>query len=330
MKNVKSPTRRWPRELSALAAFAVAAVEFLIGHFWARNFIPQLGLAALAIAVLCVSSRIYLASAAWLAGAALLFAPLLPAYLPRSSAVHSGCTLTIVNFNKEEDPPDDAGALRLLGGLHPDIAFIEKVYEPRQFGAALLADGFAGYSVFAAFGSTLILSRFPMIRTEASGDGVSADIRIEGRMVRLVNMYITRPNQDERRYRAGYRALRQRVARERKPLILAGDGNATVFTREVRRLRALLRDAWDEKGFGLGATFPGPWRRAGILGPWLRIDYIFHNDAFDTVAVRRIDAAAGAGHYPVWAELVLVGAGYAGEPCADAADPQPATGMEKR
>jgi vancomycin resistance protein VanJ len=315
---VKSPTRRWPRELSAVAAFAVAAAEFLIGHFWARNFIPQLGLSALAIAVLCVLSRIYVASVAWFAAAAFLLAPVLPAYLPRSAAVQPGCTLTIVNFNKEEDPPDDAGALRLLAGLHPDIAFIEKAYEPRQFGAALLADGFAGYSVFAAFGSTLILSRFPMIRTEAGSDGASADIRIEGRTVRLFNMYITRPNQDERRYRAGYRALRQRLARERKPAIIAGDGNATVFTNEVSRLRTLVHDAWDEKGFGLGATFPGPWRRMGILGPWMRIDYIFHNDAFDTAAVRRIDDAAGAGHYPVWARLVLVGAGRPGEPCAEA------------
>lgn len=330
MNTAKSPARHWRRELSALAALAVAAAEFLLGQFWARNFIPQLGLAALAFASLCILSRIPVAGAAWLGAAALLLAPALPAYLPRPSLVRPGCTLTIVNFNKEEDPPDDAGALRLLANLHPDIAFVEKAYRPRQFGTALLAGGFAGYAMLPAFGSTLILSRFPIIRSEAGDEGVSAEIRIEGRTVRLLNMYITRPNQDVGRYRAGYRALRERVRREKGPLILAGDGNATVYSREVRRLRGLLRDAWDEKGFGLGATFPGPWRRAGILGPWMRIDYIFHNDAFDTAAVRRVADAAGAGHYPVWAKLVLAGAGRAGEPCAVAPHSRPSASMEER
>lgn len=330
MESGRRQARHWLRELSALAAFAVAAAEYSLGHFWARNFIPQLGFSTLLIAAMCAFSRLYVASAAWFAAAVFLLAPMLPAYLPRPAVARPGCTLTIVNFNKEEDPPDDAGALRLLARLHPDIAFVEKVYAPRQFGAALLAGGFAGYSVFTAFGSTLILSRFPIIRSEAGSDGMSAEIRIEGRTVRLLNMYITRPNQDMRRYRAGYRTLRGRLRHQSEPLILAGDGNATVYSREVQRLHGLVRDAWEERGFGLGATFPGPWRRTGILGAWMRIDYIFHNDAFDTAAVRRLDAAAGAGHYPVWAKLVLAGAGQAGEPCAGAPNSQPSASMEER
>lgn len=330
MDGVTNRVRRWPGELSALAALAAAAAEFLLGHFWARNFIPQLGFFALGISIVCVLARLPLAGAAWFGATALMLAPVLPAYLPRPAAVRAGCTVTVVNFNKEEDPPDDVGAIRLLASLRPDIVFIEKVYEPRRFGAALLAQGFAGYSAFPAFGSTLILSRYPIVQSEHGSAGASVEIRVAGRSVRLLNMYVTRPNQDLRRYRAGYHALRRRLRREKGPLILAGDGNATVFTGEVSRLRALVRDAWEEKGFGLGATFPGPWRRAGILGPWMRIDYIFHNEAFDTAAVRRLDDAAGAGHYPVWAKLVLVGAGHAGEPCDGTHHPQPSASMEKR
>jgi endonuclease/exonuclease/phosphatase family metal-dependent hydrolase len=52
-----------------------------------------------------------------------------------------------------------------------------------------------------------------------------------------------------------------------------------------------------------------------MIGPWLRIDYIFHNRAFDAVSARRIDDATGAGHFPVLAKLVLAGAGKPGAPC---------------
>jgi endonuclease/exonuclease/phosphatase (EEP) superfamily protein YafD len=318
------------RELSALAALAVAAAEFSLGHNWARNVLPQLGFLALILAALCAFSRLYVASTAWFAAATLALTPVLPAYLPRHLAVRPGCTLTIVNFNKEENPPDDEGAIRLLASLHPDIIFAEKTYDPANFAAALLAHGFAGYSSFPAGAATLILSRFPIIHSFLGRGVTQADILVGRRAVRLLNMYIERPNVDAHAYRNGYSALEAAIRSNKGALILAGDGNATVFTRELRRLRTLLHDAWDDKGFGLGATFPGPWRRAGILGPWLRIDYIFHNDAFDTEAVRRIDDAAGAGHYPVWAKLVLVGVGRAGEPCAEAAYSRPATGREKQ
>jgi vancomycin resistance protein VanJ len=306
------------RELSAVAALGVAVAEFVVGHVWARNVLPQLGLGALAVAALCMLSRLYVAGAAWFGAAILALVPVVPAYLPRHSPVRPGCTLTVVNFNKEENPPDDAGAIHFLAGLHPDIIFAEKAYGPAQFAAALLAHGLAGYSSFPAGAATLILSRFPIIHSFAGRRIVSADILVESRTVRLLNMYITRPNLDRTAYLADYRALYRQILAEKGPLILAGDGNATVYAKEVRRLRRLVRDAWSEKGFGLGATFPGPWRRLGMLGPWLRIDYIFHNDAFDTAAVRRLAAAAGAGHYPVWAKLVLAGTGHPGEPCAAA------------
>ena len=318
------------REASALAALAFAVAEFALGQSWARNFIPQLGFAALAVAILCGFSRLYIAGAAWLAAGALALAAVAPAYLPHHSAVRPGCTITVLNFNKEENPPDDAGAARLLSALRPDIVFGEKVYGAEHFAALLLAGSFAGYASFSAPGATLLLSRFPVIHTYVGGGGAAADVLVENRTVRLLNMYLTRPNLDRTGYLAGYDALYRQIAAQKGPLILAGDGNATTFAAPVKRLHTLMRDAWEERGFGLGATFPGPWRRAGMLGAWLRIDYIFHNDAFDTAAVRRVEDAAGAGHYPVWAKLVLVGAGRPGQPCTQMPHSAPPARAEKR
>lgn len=305
-------------DLGALAALAAGIGEFVIGHMWARNFIPQLGLAALVLAALCGISRLWFASVAWAAAAILAAATVLPSYLPRSGTTRPGCIVTVVNFNKAENPPDDAGAIKLLGRLHPDIVFGEKVYG-EQFSRDILTGAFSGYSSFSAPGATLILSRFPIVRSYRGGEGGfltnAADILVAGRTVRLLNMYVSRPNKDPAIYLADYRALQTELRRANGPVLLAGDGNATEYSEEVGHLRRLIHDTWDEVGFGLGATFPGPWRWLGIFGPWLRIDYIFHNDSFDAMAMHRVDEADGAGHYPLWAKLVLVGAGPPGEPC---------------
>jgi vancomycin resistance protein VanJ len=306
---------RWRRELSAVAALGFGAALFWAGRFWAQHFIPYLGLACLAAALLCAGLRLWLSAAAWAIASGLALAPAAPAFLPRSPLPQAGCRISVLAFNMWENPPDPPAAAGLLARLHPDLVFAEKVYSTAAFRDRLLADGFAGYHGFASRHSVLLLSRFPFVRTNDARYGTSADIAVEGHEVRLQNMYVTRPIPNPRPYLFDMAQLRQAVGTYRGPLILAGDANATPFTPEIRALDGLLRDAWDEAGYGLGATFPGPWRRLGVLGPWLRIDYVFHNAAFAAVAARRIDDAAGAGHYPVWAELALLGAGQPGRPC---------------
>lgn len=307
---------RRARELSALAALGIGVAAYVAGRFWLQHFIPLIGLACVAAVALCAGLRLWVGAAGWAIAAAVALAAVIPAYLPREAVVRPGCRLSVVEFNKQEEHPDDAGAARLLARLHPDLLFAEKVYDTSGFRDVLLAAGFAGYYSFPSQQHPdLILSRFPIVRTGDEWNWFWADIAVEGREVRLENMYATRPTADWRQHLEDMAWLRARARDRHGPLILAGDANATPFAREVRELREVLPDTWDEAGWGLGATFPGPWRRAGLFGPWLRIDYIFHNAAFDAVSARRIDEAAGAGHYPVWAELALAGAGTPGEPC---------------
>jgi endonuclease/exonuclease/phosphatase family metal-dependent hydrolase len=53
----------------------------------------------------------------------------------------------------------------------------------------------------------------------------------------------------------------------------------------------------------------------GRLGPWVRIDYIFHDASFAAVAAKRVADTVGAGHYPVQAELIFTGHGEPGAAC---------------
>lgn len=300
----------------ALIALAVGVLGFWAAEPWSLHLMPQAGLAALAAAVLCAVLRLWPASGGFLLAGAAALAPVAPLYFPHGTPPRPGCTLSVVSFNMLENPPEFEGAARLLARLHPDIIFAQKVYGTERLRDLLLAAGLAGYYSFpSAQKPDLILSRFPITRTVEDTTGIWADIRVEGRTVTLKNMYMTRPNHDWAGYLGDHQRLRAWVSAHRGPLILSGDANTTPFTPEIRALEALLTDAWRERGFGLGATFPAPWRLMGRLGPFLRIDYIFHDSTFDAVAARRVDDATGAGHYPVWAELVFAGAGQAGSPC---------------
>jgi endonuclease/exonuclease/phosphatase (EEP) superfamily protein YafD len=299
--------------LIALGALLTGIVEFAFGQLWAQHLMPQIALFCLLCTALCLVCRLWIASAGWAVVAVLPLLQVAPLYVPQHAAPRSGCRIAVLTFNQLEEHPDNAGAARLIGRLRPDILFAEKVYAVEEF-RRLLMDQFPGYSS-AAVGQLLILSRFPIMRSVDLRYGMSADATIGGREVRLLAIYMARPNKDFATYRSNYASLYRQVRGERAPLILAGDGNTTVFSPEMGSIRELLRDSWDEGGWGLGATFPGLWRRAGLLGPWMRIDYIMHNGAFDTVSARRIDDAVGAGHYPVAAELVLAGAGTPDKSC---------------
>jgi vancomycin resistance protein VanJ len=304
---------RWRRDLIALGALLIGLVEFTLGQFWAQHLLPQIGALCTACAVLCLFGRLWVAAACWAATAALSLLPVVPLYLPREIAARPGCRVAILTFNQLEEHPDNAGAARVIARLRPDILFAEKVYDIEDFRRLLLAE-FPGYSA-AAVRQLVILSRFPLSDTTDLRFGMLANATIAGREVRLLDLYMTRPNQDLAAYARDYANFYRWTRRGRGPLIVAGDGNTTVFTPEMGSIRQLLRDSWDEAGWGLGATFPGPWRRAGLIGPLMRIDYILHDGAFDTLSARRVDDLTGAGHYPVAAELALAGAGAAGQPC---------------
>ena len=306
-------------DVAACVALCVGLGTFAAGYSWARNFLPEIGAVLLGYVVLASLARLWLTSSAALVLAVFLVPALLSAYLPRTTGERDGCLVSVLNFNMEQDPPDEAGAMKLISQVHPDILFGEKIYSADRVTEKLLSGSFRGYSSFQAPGAALILSRFPILRAYRSGEGAArtnaVDISVENRTIRLVNMYVSRPNKDARRYLADYADIRAEVRQDHKALILAGDGNATVYSREVAQLLKLVKDVWEERGSGLGATFPGPWRRLGLLGPWLRIDFIFHNDAFAAKSAWRLTDATGAGHYPVLAELILLGAGTTGQPC---------------
>jgi endonuclease/exonuclease/phosphatase (EEP) superfamily protein YafD len=96
------------------------------------------------------------------------------------------------------------------------------------------------------------------------------------------------------------------LARRQGPVIVAGDMNMTDQTDAYRALAGLLEDAQREAGRGFGHTFPAYGGRFGglpIFPRMVRIDMLFHSDAWAALECRVVSEHGQSDHLPVLARL---------------------------
>ena len=80
------------------------------------------------------------------------------------------------------------------------------------------------------------------------------------------------------------RSLRDLIASDPLPVIIAGDFNAPAGGYIHHLFRSHFEDAHTAAGHGFGYTFPGTTRNPLSLGgPWMRIDYLFCSRSWETV-----------------------------------------------
>jgi len=84
------------------------------------------------------------------------------------------------------------------------------------------------------------------------------------------------------------RQLGEVFARERLPFLVGGDFNTPDHGVVYRRFAGRLTDAHASAGRGWGFTFPGngDGMLARVLGPWLRLDYLFAGPGWKPVDCR--------------------------------------------
>lgn len=90
-----------------------------------------------------------------------------------------------------------------------------------------------------------------------------------------------------------------------RPVILAGDFNASEFSDAYRCVANRLHDTYREVGWGYGNTWPAghtkhiqtKWLRA--ISSLTRIDYVFHSQHWDAVDAKVLKMATGSDHRPV-------------------------------
>jgi endonuclease/exonuclease/phosphatase (EEP) superfamily protein YafD len=300
---------------------------FLLNTFAVYLFIP---LPLLLVAALLTRRReIWIGLAAILALGAFFYGRLLLPKFP----VHapSGPTLTVMTsnvlgFNHQITPvvaaiqaaDADVVALQELNPLVAEaierdlaVEYPYQVLDPK-FGVAGLG----------------VLSRYPLNPIDATlagqwvGSPQVLDLSFGGRAITLINFHAIPPGNHtpavlrrsvrEREHQA--RELVAFAAARSGPVIALGDLNAADRSTAYAVLTNSLADAWRTAGWGLGHTFPGAASAgsarpaiAGIPVPmWLvRLDYVFHSDDWQTLAVWIGPWDGISDHRPVAAKLLL-------------------------
>ncbi len=144
-------------------------------------------------------------------------------------------------------------------------------------------------------GGVIKVAGYPMTRAEV--------VTAAGTVV-VVNVHPLAPSVPEQvaAWHTQMAALTQLAGEEADPLIMAGDFNATADHAPMGRLLATgLRDAFDEAGRGIGATWP-VWR--GPMIPVMRLDHVLVRGPI-TVLGAEVQDNRGSDHRRVSVEVAV-------------------------
>lgn len=106
-----------------------------------------------------------------------------------------------------------------------------------------------------------------------------------------------------------------KAAQDTGAVLIMGDFNMTDQNEDYDRITAAFGDAFHAVGRGMGFTFPDLSTFQALPSYWplpirlflfLRLDYVFYNEAFVPITARVWPTAGGSDHRPVWVKLALL------------------------
>lgn len=239
----------------------------------------------------------------------------LPLYLPNrpTSSAEDGFSVKIMSYNLHGIPEID-GIVEVIRRENPDVLLIQEcspaLCSPLYHGL----DDLYPYKdmVIKDFGQAAY-SRYPMKRTSAEVDqGRTQKLIIKAPQglaavwnIHPIPPFLIPPQE----YDAQMNALVADIAREKGPLIVAGDLNATDQSDVYRKINQYLIDGYWETGWGVGFSYPAPpytFMDSGLqMGPIWRIDHIFHSSEFTATDAYIVKDAGGSDHFPIVVVLSL-------------------------
>lgn len=255
-------------------------------------------------------------------------------YLPRGGRVEAtGSELRVLAFNVLVTNSDVEAIAQAVEEAQPDLIAFSELRTSMDNALAQRLGGAYPYRTLqrlpgATFGSG-IYSRWPLddlgsLKTGLGLRSSAADVHTPDGTVRLVALHprstwLDRSSLDaaEASIEENFRGREEQLAAVcryldqwgDRPVILAGDFNASEFSDAYRCVAQRLVDSYRAAGWGTGHTWPAQetkhiqTRWLQLLAPVTRIDYVFHSRHWDTVEARVLKMATGSDHRPVVATL---------------------------
>jgi endonuclease/exonuclease/phosphatase family metal-dependent hydrolase len=226
----------------------------------------------------------------------------------------------LVGFLKKEKPD-----ILCIGEMHPD--YVELLKKSLDYAYVTTTNKSGKYEFLAVYSNYPIKKSEEIVFADSFNANIYADININGSIFRVYNVHLKtnkitdltsefiRPNLDNKARVSYIKSMLRRfsaaaIEREKEaqiiaesidkspyPVILCGDFNDTPGSYTYRTLSKGLKDAFKEKGRGMGTTF------AGNI-PALKIDYIFVDERIE-VKSHRIERILFSDHFPLIATLLL-------------------------
>jgi endonuclease/exonuclease/phosphatase (EEP) superfamily protein YafD len=270
--------------------------------------------------------RLLLASMLLLLLAAGLFVPDMMPRLPRPAVQPDVRVLTL---NMRYDNPDVPGAVEMLMAQDADIIALQELQEPMIPIFEQYRDQYPYQRLNPREtpGGLGILSRYPLEPLEILEGvrGVQTVVTVEGRPITLIvahpfvprgamtlHVPFTDINKEVPTFEPTLRNVQlenliDHVARTEGPLLLMGDLNTADREPVFQPFDVLLRDAYNEAGWGMGYTYSntalGLGHAYAPLLPRVRIDYILSSSDIIPLAAHVNCTATGSDHCMVIAEL---------------------------
>jgi endonuclease/exonuclease/phosphatase (EEP) superfamily protein YafD len=210
------------------------------------------------------------------------------------NVLYTNTDLTAVAAQVEDEAPDIVAIVELS---HDNVDSLRSthVLDSYPFHSERLADDGYGYGVW---------SKVPMtdaqFQDEPDRTLCSAVLRPAGRTpitFLLVHTIAPVAAGHSMAWARDLDVIHARVRDTNGPLVLAGDFNATIPMRRLRRVvrAGQLRDAATTTGRGWQLTWPSGWRFVPGL---MRLDHVFHSGDL-TVTDYRLGAPTGSDHRPL-------------------------------
>lgn len=246
----------------------------------------------------------------WLLCVLLLLPSLLPNISPANYAVDvDQDRFTLATFSAMTRSRNGADIKRFIEQSQPDILCLQEVLEQD------LNDFTSLYPYMERHGGNLaILSRFPIIK--GSRHGVIQQVKIaisdatsseKGQYLLLLNMHMPRQYIGGKYPKAALMDMVEKTT-STEPTVMCGDFNMTPKNTLYTYITSQqgFKDAQHNQSWQYGFTFPNANRKLAILGPWIRIDYIFYRGLMssDTAVV---NVSNLSDHRAVMTELAFLG-----------------------
>ena len=240
---------------------------------------------------------------------------LVPRFVADDQPAGGGPRLRMMTANLQFGNADAATVLRAVRRERLDLLVLEELTPPElarldSGGLRRLLPNTAGRPAYTAQG-TMVFSRLPLSGATTfplANVGVAVTVGTAGRSVgafRLLASHTAQPVDNTAAWVQDLATLREQTqgAVAAGPTVLAGDLNATVDHRLLRRvLHAGLTDAVDDAGSGWQPTWPSAYRFSWTR-PVVAIDHVLTSRQLVAVRTRTV-ALPGSDHRGLVADLV--------------------------